>query len=170
MSGYIVDEERLELLEEVKAGEARERVAGSALVLLQALLINAEDEVLELRKQLAARRAFVSAQMAWRDEQNRRLFRRNDELRAVVDELRADLAECQDKRTVGGTHRGYTPDWSPNPSPALTAKFAGERPPPYAPAADRSGSALGLPELNRFSCGCQIEGKPWCDVHEGGLL
>jgi len=101
-------EELHELLDEVKAGEVRERVAGSALVLLQALLISAEDEVLELRKQ---------------------------------------LAECQAKRTVGGTHRGYTPDWSPNPS----AKFSGERPPPYAPPAGCSGSALGTPELNRFS-------------------
>jgi hypothetical protein len=61
--------------------------------------------------------------------------------------LRYQLAQADERRTTGGSHRGYTPDWTPNPGANVSvklkdavefdwspAKFDGAGPPPYTPA------------------------------------
>jgi len=95
-------DECVELVEEVKAGEEREMVFLRRVKTL--------TEALEVQKSYSLS-----------------LYRQLEKSHGEGDDLRAQLALWEQKRTLGGPAKPYTPDWSAN------AKLNGNRPPPYTP-------------------------------------
>ena len=100
-------DECVELVDEVRAGEDRERV--------QALLVKT------LTDQLAYQRSYSQL-----------LYRQLEKSQGEGDDLRAQLALWNEKRTLGGPAKPHSDaTWA-------NAKLSGNRPPPYSPAIDTS--------------------------------